>query len=252
MFEYALNFLNNLPNDFNLLIEFCTLFSLLFFLCYYFGRSGIYAFMILTIITANLQVLKLVKYSFYPEPIVLGKMIICFTFLSSDLLAECFGKKAAYKGFYLGFATNMGFTLLMLITIGYKPAILTTGVNFHDHLKAIFSVVPGIFLASLAAFITSQILEVNIFIKLKEIWKEKRLPLRYFISIATSSFIDNVIFYSLAFYVFNSLVDLKTLFYSYILGTFIFRLIIIIFSSWIIVFMKAVITSSPKLEELRP
>tara|TARA_A100000171_G_C2131717_1_gene147209 strand:- start:2158 stop:2748 length:591 start_codon:yes stop_codon:yes gene_type:complete len=195
-------------------------------------------------IVANLQVLKIVEFSFYPEPIALGKMAICFTFLGSDILAECFGKKSAFKGVYIGFTANIFLIFLMLITIGYPPANVSS-LNLHQNLKTVFTPTLSIFIAGGVTFIISQILDITIFLKIKEKFTKQTVWIRSFISTSISSLIDNILFYTFALYIFNSFVDFDTLVYSYILGTLIFRLIIIFFSSFIIVFIKKIINCRP-------
>ena len=244
MINIFISFLNNLPTEFILVLEFFTLFSVLMTLIYFFREAGLFIFIVISMITANLQVLKLVEYSFYPEPIALGKMAICFTFLSSDILAECFGKKSAYKGVYIGFSANLGLMLLMLITIGYPPLSVSKGGNFHDHLKLIFTPIPGVFFAGVVSYVISQVIDISTFLKLKDYFKGKYVWIRTFSSTVLASFFDNIIFYTLAFYVLNDFsIDFKTLIYSYILGTFIFRVFIITFSSTIMYAAKLVLAT---------
>ena len=244
-----IHLLNTIPSEYSLILEFAMLFSVLLLLSYHFGKLGVYAFIILTMIIANLQVLKIVSYSFYPEPIALGKLAICFTFLGVDLIAECFGRRSAYKGVFLGFIINVSFILLMIITVGYKPAISVQATNFHEHLKTIFTPAPGIFLAGVIAFIASQLLDITLFLKLKEKFQGRLLGIRYFLSVTLASLIDNIIFYTLALYIFNNFVDLKTLIYSYILGTLIFRVCIIALSSTMINVIKNVVMTSRSFHE---
>lgn len=243
MVELLLVTLNAFGSEFVLCIEFMTLFFFLSVLSYFFKDLGVYLFIAVTMIVANLQVLKIVNFSFYPEPIALGKMAICFTFLGSDILAECFGKKAAYKGVYIGFTANFFLIILMMVTIGY-PFVDSSGVNFHENLKVIFTPTLSIFIAGGLTFILSQILDITIFLKIKEKFKEQTVWIRSFISTSISSLIDNILFYTFAFYIFNNFVNLDTLIYSYIIGTLIFRIIIVFFSSFIIVFIKKIMKIS--------
>lgn len=244
MIDLLISFLNNSPTELILVLEFFTLFSILLTLIYFFREAGLFIFIVISMITANLQVLKLVEYSFYPEPIALGKMAICFTFLSSDILAECFGKKTAYKGVYIGFSANLGLMLLMLVTIGYPPLDVSKGVNFHDHLKLIFTPIPGVFFAGVISYVVSQFIDITTFLRLKDYFKGKYVWIRTFASTVLASFFDNIIFYTLAFYVLNDFsIDIKTLIYSYILGTFIFRVCIIAFSSMIMYAAKLILAT---------
>lgn len=200
-------------------------------------------------ITANIQVLKVVEYNFYNEPIALGKVVICFTFLASDILAECFGRKSAYKGVYIGFAANLSLMILMLITIGYPPIAVSKGINFHEHLKLIFTPIPGVFFAGVISFLISQFIDISSFLQLKAYFKGKCIWFRTFCSTVFASFVDNIIFYTLALYVLNDFsVSFHTLIYTYVLGTFIFRVGIIAFSSMIMYTAKLTINISKNID----
>lgn len=241
--EFAIIFLNSLPAEFLIILEFTALITLLSLAAYFFEKRGIYAMIILTMIVANLQVLKIVEFSFYPEPIALGKMAICFSFLASDILAECYGKRYAYEGVYIAFFSNIALMILMVITIGYKPAD-NVGFSLHDEIKKIFTPMPLIFIAGMIAFFISQFLDIHLYVKIKEKLKGKFLWVRSFVSTVLASLVDNVIFYTLAFYIFNNFIDLNSLVHSYIIGTFIFRVGIIFFSSFIIYFIKNILERS--------
>ena len=69
-------------------------FSVLIFLKL-FGEVGLYVYSVIAIIAANIQVLKLVKFSFFSEPIALGTVLFASTFLCTDILAEYYGTKKA-------------------------------------------------------------------------------------------------------------------------------------------------------------
>lgn len=241
--EFFISTLQSYSSEVLLLFEFISLFLLVTSASYFFGKDGLYTMIILTMVVANLQVLKLANFGFYPEPIALGKMAICFSFLTTDVITECFGKRAAYKGVFLGFFANTCLMLLMVITVGYPPITQHSGLNMHQELQQIFTPVPFIFLAGVFAFFVSQFLDINLYAKIKEISAGKYLWLRSFVSTTTASLIDNVIFYTLALYIFQSLVPFDTLLYTYILGTFVFRLCITFFSSFIIYVIKCALNA---------
>lgn len=239
MVDFLVLFLNGLPTEAVLAFEFLALFSLLMFFIHFFRETGLFIFIVVSMIVANLQVLKIVQYTFYPDPIALGKVAICFTFLASDILVECYGKRQAYKGVLLGFSSNLCLMILMLITVGYSPTFIDKGVNFHEHLKLIFTPIPGVFLAGVCAFFVSQFVDISSFLKLKIYFNGKFIWLRSFLSTTIASFIDNIIFYTLAFSIFNDFsIDAHTLIFTYIVGTFIFRVAITALSSSIIYVAK--------------
>lgn len=236
--ESLIIFLNTCSTESIIVLEFITLLSLLTTAVYFFGKNGIYAMIILTMIVANLQVLKIVEFGFYPEPIALGKMTICFSFLASDILTEFYGKRSAYEGVYLGFFANISLMLLMVVTVGYAPLEEDAGFNLHPELKTIFTPMPLIFISGIIAFLVSQFLDIHLYLRIKERFQGKYMWLRSFISTVTASLLDNIVFYTFAFYIFQRFVTLDSLIYSYIIGTFIFRVSIVFFSSFIIYIIK--------------
>ena len=56
-----------------------------------FGEIGIYIYTVLAIIAANIQVLKIVNFPFFENPIALGTILFSTTFLATDILTEYYG-----------------------------------------------------------------------------------------------------------------------------------------------------------------
>ena len=101
--ELFLNLSNNLNNSSVVIIW---LFQIIF--CYlsillslkFFGKTGIYVYVAIAIILANIQVLKVVDFPFFPEPMALGTVLFISIFLCTDILNEYFDKKSATKCIY--------------------------------------------------------------------------------------------------------------------------------------------------------
>ena len=100
-------------------ILFCY-FSILFALKF-FGKIGIYAYVAIAIILANIQVLKVIEFPFFPQPMALGTVLFISIFLCTDILNEYFDKKSATKCIYLGISAYLFSTVLMFLTISLKP-----------------------------------------------------------------------------------------------------------------------------------
>ena len=101
--ELFLNLSNNLNNSSVVIIW---LFQIIF--CYlsillslkFFGKTGIYVYVAIAIILANIQVLKVVDFPFFPEPMALGTVLFISIFLCTDILNEYFDKKSCLKYFF--------------------------------------------------------------------------------------------------------------------------------------------------------
>jgi uncharacterized integral membrane protein (TIGR00697 family) len=169
----------------------------LFLLVYkFFGRLGIFVWIVLATILANIQVTKLI-FLFGLEA-NLGNIMYGTIFLGTDVLNEIYGKKQAKKAVFIGFA-------VMIITV----IIMTLAINFNPHpedwaqgsLVTIFGFMPRILLASLSAFIVSQFIDVYVFDKIKTKLPENRfLWVRNNVSTIISQAIDTSIFVPIAFY----------------------------------------------------
>ena len=74
-FESFVNIYNTITPDYIWIIFLLfSFFSVLIFLKL-FGAIGLHVYTVIAIIAANIQVLKLVNFSFFPEPIALGTIL---------------------------------------------------------------------------------------------------------------------------------------------------------------------------------
>lgn len=225
--------LNSWPPEAMALLELILALIFMFALLRGYGISGLYSYVTVALIVANIQVLKGGQFIFPTHPIAMGTLLFASMGLAFDLMTEYYGKLAALKGVQLGFITLAFFTLLMLITVGVRPVSLahlsadSLGLyTNHWHIKALFVPLPAILAASLIAYAFSQYLDVMIFWLLKRITHQRLLGLRAVLSISISALVDSFLFSWLAWQVFNSHpVSWPTLFSVYILGTYPLRLL---------------------------
>ena len=193
----------------------------------FFGAVGLIVYSSLAVIVANLQVQKATIYEFFHEPIALGTVVFSSIFIISNILTEYYGKAQARKAVWLSFMSMILVTFFMLITIGFKPAS-----GFHEAHKAmcvLFLPVPALIAASLIAYAVGQFNDIWIFTTLSRLTAGKFLWLRSFVATLISAFLDNLVFSLLAWMVFASHpLPWKTVFFTYVLGTYILRVFIAI------------------------
>ena len=247
-FNYLVLKLNSLPVEFTWIffLFFCFIAILIFLIL--FGEIGLYIYTAIAIISANIQVLKVVEFSFFSDPVALGTILFCSTFLCTDILAENYGYKKAQKNILIGFISFLFMTIIMIFTIGFKPlSIIAAGDNYQwalevqENLKSIFIPMPTFFFASMIAYLISQYFDVWFFSFLSRISKKKNLWLRNNLSTITSSLIDNTVFSLLAFIILTKEpIALGVVISTYILGTYILRLFIAIFDTPFIYIAKYV------------
>ena len=216
--------LNSLSTELMWLIMllFC-FFSILIFLRL-FGYVGIFIYSALAVIAANIQVLKTVDFFYSPEPVALGTILFASTFLCTDILSEYFGKDKARTNILIGFCAFLFMTILMVITIGFKPS---TQDWVQESLSNVFTPMTRFFIASMIAYLISQYFDVWFYSYLRNYTSQKYLWLRNNLSTALSSLVDNTVFSIFAWILLNpEPIDLYKVIMIYILGTYLLRILI--------------------------
>lgn len=236
---YIITFLQNLPPEAVLCLEyFVCLFTILGMMKLA-GMAGLYTYISLAVIIANIQVLKTVNFSFLSFPIALGTIVFSSTFLAVDILTEFYGADKARKAVWLSFMASLLVTLLMIITLGIKPDE-SSGIT-QQAMQIIFMPGLSLFFASLISFFICQQIDIWIFQLIRKITAGKYLWLRTSVSLLGSAFLDNVIFSSLAWVVFaKNPVSMNELLYTYIFGTYMFRIIITLLQTPIIYLISGI------------
>ena len=161
----------------------------------FFGKTGLYVWTATAVILANIQVLKTVQ--LFGMVATLGNIIYGSLFLSTDILSENHGKKAAKKAVWIGFFVLIAATIIMQLCLQFIPDASDFA---HGSLEVLFGFLPRIALASLTAYLISQHFDVWYFDFLKKKTKGKYLWLRNNMTTMTSQFFDSIIFVMIAFY----------------------------------------------------
>lgn len=177
-----------------------------------FRKHGLFAWITLAAILANIQVVKTVELLGFVT--TLGNIMYGTSFLATDILSECYGKDDAKKGVRIGIFSIISTTLIMqvcLMFVGHESD--TTSAALHQ----IFSLLPRITIASIFAYFVSQNLDVWLYAYLKSRFPQ-RLWLRNNLSTMSSQFIDTVIFTLMAFWgVFSTDIILQIFATTYIM-----------------------------------
>ncbi len=197
-----------------------------------FGAAGLYVWIAVAIIGANVQVMKPVAFSVFPDPVALGTVLFASLFLATDLLAEMEGPAAARRGVLLGFAAYLLWTVLMVLTLGFSPLDeaaagegLAWALDVHPAMATLFMPAPAFLVAGMAAYMVSQFHDIWLYDAIRRLTGGRRLWLRNTLSTAVSALIDTIVFSVLAWVVFApEPLDWQTLVVTYILGTYVLRL----------------------------
>lgn len=160
------------------------------------GRIGLFLWVPIATIVANIQVVKMVN--LFGLDATLGNIVYASSFLVTDILSENYGREHAKKAIFFGFFSMISFTLLMNLALLFTP----TADDFaNDAMRTIFTLMPRIAVASLAAYLASQFHDIYAY----QFWK-KRLPatkylwLRNNLSTMVSQAIDTIVFVLIAFW----------------------------------------------------
>lgn len=237
MISSLIVFLQSFPPEGVLALIFLASSLFLILFARFFGEMGLCAYSILAIVLGNIQVLKGALLSFWSAPVALGTILFSSTFIVSDVLTDCFGKKAAQRCVGLGFLSALMVTVVMTLTVGVAPLPPSVGgdtasfVLGHRAMHVLFTPSVALLTASLIAYIMSQLWDIYLFQKLKERWPHQSLWGRSMLSTALATLLDNVCFSTLAWVVFaETPVSFETLVWTYILGTYVLRLLMTVCS----------------------
>ncbi len=129
-----------------------------------FGRIGLYAWVPLAAVVANIQVLKLVE--LFGITATLGNIVYASSFLVTDILSEIYGKKEARKAVFIGLFSLVAMTVLMNLALAFGPA---PDDFAQGSLATIFGFMPRIAGASLLAYLLSQTHDVWAF----DFWRSR-------------------------------------------------------------------------------
>lgn len=160
----------------------------------YYGLMGLFAWIAMNAVIANIQVTKTIE--FFGLTATLGNIAYGSIFLATDAISEKYGFKEARKAVVIGFVSLLFFVLVMQLSLLFTPQ---SGA-VHEAFTVIFGLIPRIALGSLIAYILSQGLDIYLFQALKKNTPgEKKLYFRNIVSTATSQLIDTAIFVPIAF-----------------------------------------------------
>lgn len=188
----------------------------------FFGKTGLYCLSAIATILANIEVLILIN-AFGMEQ-TLGNVLFAVTFLITDILSECEGKKAANKAVWIGMFASIFFLLLSQSWLLYLP-------NENDWamgaVREIFSSTPRMMLASFVVYAVSQMFDVWLYHKWWDFTEKKTGDRRRFLwlrnngSTLVSQILNTFLFTLAAFW---GTYDVKTLlsifFSSYVIYIF--------------------------------
>ncbi|MEM6819273.1 MAG: queuosine precursor transporter [Pseudomonadota bacterium] len=151
----------------------------------------------------------------------LGAFIHAITFPCTDAVAEVWGAARARLMVYVGFSVYVVAIAFYLLGAWLPPA---PGWEMNEAFVGLFGSAWRLVVASMAATVCAQLLDIAIFERVKRFTGERNLWIRNNASTAISQLVDTTIFYSIAFYgvIPNEALPLL------ILGTYLVKIVITI------------------------
>ena len=181
-------------------------FALLVLVSRLFGKEGIFAWVGMAVVVANVLVCKCVN--LFGLSATLGNVLFGTVFLATDILTERWGVKVARKAVWIGVSMEVITIALTQLAIMFIPNELDM---VHDSMQNLFGLFPRVALASCSMFIVSNQLDIFLFEKIREKTNGKHLWLRNNVATIVSQCIENFLFYVIAFggiYSLSELVDM--------------------------------------------
>ncbi len=117
----------------------------------FWGKGGLFIFAIVSVILANIQVLK--QIDLFGMHGSMGDISYIGVYLISDILSENYGKVVARKLVGIGIFSVIATTIIMYVSLKMVPNSLDQGQNA---LNAVFGFFPRLVFASITAFTISQ------------------------------------------------------------------------------------------------
>ena len=217
-------------NELLLIVSIVVIFAVVLLAYRFFGKGGLYAMSAIMTTFANIEVIILIK-AFGMEQ-TLGNILFAATFLITDILSECEGKKCANKAVFIGIFSQVFFLLLSQSWLLYKP-VVEDDVAVKA-IQTVFSNTPRMILASLAVYAVSQVFDVWLYHKWWNFTEKKFGNRRGFLwlrnngSTLISQIINTLLFTLLAF-----------------IGTYDAKTILSIFGSSYVIFVFTSLLDTP-------
>lgn len=168
-----------------------------------FKKEGLYAWISVALITANILVAK--NINILSLQATLGNILFASTFLATDILNEKYSAKESRKAVNIGIISVILFMIATQFSLLFKPNNLDM---VNDSLKNIFTFNLRISISSIVMCYLSNMLDIIVFEKIK-----KKIPNKMWVrnNIATiiSNCLENYLF---TIFAFIGIYDLKTIF----------------------------------------
>lgn len=167
-----------------------------------FKKEGLYVWISIATITANILVCKSIDILGLTAS--LGNVMFASIFLATDILSEKYDVKDSRKAVMLAIVSQIIFILATTLAVSYIPS--ETDLS-NESMKTLFSINARVSISSIVMFGASNMLDIYLFEKLKKKFP-KQLWLRNNVSTIISNCLENYFF---VFFAFVGIYDYSTI-----------------------------------------
>ena len=167
-----------------------------------FKREGVFVWIAISTITANILVCKNIDILGFTT--TLGNVMFASNFLATDILCEKYNYKDSKKAIILAGVSQIIFITMTMLAIAYVPSSADLS---HESMKTLFTINLRASISSIAMFFASNMLDIHIFEKLKKKFPNK-LWLRNNVATIISNCLENYLF---NFFAFVGIYDIATI-----------------------------------------
>ena len=175
------------------LIDIIVTFSLVVIIEKLFKKEGLYIWISIAIIFANLIVGKAID--LFGFTTTLGNALFASIFLATDIMAEKYSKEDAKKAIYASVFCVIVFIIITQITLAFIPNANDT---VNDSMKTLFNISFRTMIASVVMYFISNMVDIHLYNRLKEKYPNK-LWLRNNVATIISNCTENFFFCAFAF-----------------------------------------------------
>lgn len=177
-------------------------FSLLIIVEKFFKKEGLFVWVSIATIIANILVCKSI--GIFNNTTNLGNILFASSFLATDIMSEKYGAKESRKAIILGVVSQVIFVIMTQIGLLYTPAPEDLA---QESMKGLFSINLRVSIASIVMYFVSNMADIYIFEKIKE-----KVPGKLWLRNNGSTMICNSIEnYLFSFLAFAGLMDITTI-----------------------------------------
>lgn len=184
-----------MSNEVLLLLEAIFVFGSLLLTKKFLGKYGLVAWVAVVGILANIQVNESI--TLFGLSATLGNVLFASSFLATDIISECYGKKFAKKAVFAGIGAMIFWVIISQITLLFQPNEFDVA---NGSFQSLFTLTLRTTIASIIMYAIANFADVMLFHKLSKLTKGKHLWLRNNICTITCNCLENFGFIFLAFY----------------------------------------------------